>query len=245
MFPCFFTGYPVVNDPLYNHDVFGPQKGKGGLIGKTDEQLIQDLISIHNAENWLGMDDNLPAGGGGEPPRGFRHVASAGTTVGGNVVQPVSGSPKDKQQQQNNTKNNNMVHQQRSDTPDSAVTDLHSIPTSTDSPSSSSPVSCNGDSNNIGNGIGNVGLQHLLDNVGTSIKCMTTSSARNNGLKDQVKVTIATQTGIEEADRGFDISKLSVDPHCYECKVKYRDPRPKDLVMFLHAWTYSVSKNSS
>ena len=233
MFPCFVTGYPVVNDPLYNHDVFGPQKGKGGLIGKTDEQLIQDLISIHNAENWLGMDDNLPAGGGGEPPRGFRHVASAGTTVGGNVVQPVSGSPKDKQQ--NNTKNNNMVHQQRSDTPDSAVTDLHSIPTSTDSPSSSSPVSCNGDNSH--------GL--LLDNVGTSIKCMTTSSARNNGLKDQVKVTIATQTGIEEADRGFDISKLSVDPHCYECKVKYRDPRPKDLVMFLHAWTYSVSKNSS
>ena len=64
-----------------------------------------------------------------------------------------------------------------------------------------------------------------------------------NGLKDQVKVTIATQTGIEEADRGFDISKLSIDSHCYECKVKYRDPRPKDLVMFLHAWTYSVSKN--
>ena len=53
-------------------------------------------------------------------------------------------------------------------------------------------------------------------------------------------MTIATQTGIEEADKGFDIAKLSVDPHCYECKVKYRDPRPKDLVMFLHAWTYSV-----
>ncbi|QQP36312.1 Uncharacterized protein FKW44_021365, partial [Caligus rogercresseyi] len=30
--------------------------GKGGLIGKSDEQLIQDLIAIHNAENWLGMD---------------------------------------------------------------------------------------------------------------------------------------------------------------------------------------------
>ena len=53
-------------------------------------------------------------------------------------------------------------------------------------------------------------------------------------------MTIATQTGIEEADKGFDIAKLSVDQHCYECKVKYRDPRPKDLVMFLHAWTYSV-----
>ena len=50
-----------MNDPLYNHVVFGPEKGKGGRIGKTDEQLIQDLISIHNAENWLGLDEE---GGG-------------------------------------------------------------------------------------------------------------------------------------------------------------------------------------
>ena len=45
-----------MNDPLYNHTVFGPEKGKGGNIGKSDEKLISDLISIHNAENWLGMD---------------------------------------------------------------------------------------------------------------------------------------------------------------------------------------------
>ncbi|KAB7507318.1 RNA pseudouridylate synthase domain-containing protein 2, partial [Armadillidium nasatum] len=51
-----FLGYPIVNDPLYNHNVFGPLKGKGGIVGKTDEELIQDLIKIHNAENWLGMD---------------------------------------------------------------------------------------------------------------------------------------------------------------------------------------------
>lgn len=37
--------------------MFGPNKGKGGdLGGKTDEQLVRDLIHIHNAENWLGMD---------------------------------------------------------------------------------------------------------------------------------------------------------------------------------------------
>jgi hypothetical protein len=55
-------GYPIVNDPLYNHVVFGPEKGKGGNIGKTDEELIRDLISIHNAENWLGGegDDFAP-----------------------------------------------------------------------------------------------------------------------------------------------------------------------------------------
>ena len=42
----------MINDPLYNHEVFGANKGKGGHIGKTDDQLIQDLIAIHNAENW-------------------------------------------------------------------------------------------------------------------------------------------------------------------------------------------------
>lgn len=42
---------------MYNHEVFGSSKGKGGdLGGKTDEQLVKDLIHIHNAENWLGMD---------------------------------------------------------------------------------------------------------------------------------------------------------------------------------------------
>lgn len=47
----------MVNDPLYNHEVFGPLKGRGGDIGgKTDEQLVRDLINIHNAENWMGID---------------------------------------------------------------------------------------------------------------------------------------------------------------------------------------------
>ena len=47
----------MVNDPLYNHEVFGPLKGRSGDIGgKTDEELVRDLINIHNAENWLGID---------------------------------------------------------------------------------------------------------------------------------------------------------------------------------------------
>lgn len=37
--------------------MFGPNKGRMGDIGgKSDEQLVRDLINIHNAENWLGID---------------------------------------------------------------------------------------------------------------------------------------------------------------------------------------------
>ena len=202
----FFLGFPVVNDPLYNHIVFGPEKGKGGRIGKSDEQLIQDLISIHNAENWLGMEDDL-----------------GGPMSTSNGVQPSNAISPGK------------TSKLRSDTPDSAiVTDLpphHSgLPRcSSNSPSSSSPSSSGSSGSD----------QYQLDNVGASIK--PPGGLSNNVIAAEEKVTIATQTGIEEADKRFDVSKLSIDPHCYECKVKYRDPRPKDLVMFLHAWAYSVS----
>jgi len=57
VFVLFFTGYPIVNDPLYNHPAFGPDKGKNGVTGKTDEQLIEDLLKMHNSEFWLGMSE--------------------------------------------------------------------------------------------------------------------------------------------------------------------------------------------
>ena len=34
--------------------------------------------------------------------------------------------------------------------------------------------------------------------------------------------------------------KMTWDPNCYECKVRYRDPKATDLVMYLHAWRYKV-----
>lgn len=42
------------------------------------------------------------------------------------------------------------------------------------------------------------------------------------------------------ADSTYNAEKLTIDEHCFECKVKFRDPRPKDLMMFLHAWRYKV-----
>lgn len=55
------------------------------------------------------------------------------------------------------------------------------------------------------------------------------------------KVTVATQTGHESPDLAFNLDKMTTDKHCYECKVRYRDPKPQDLVMYLHAWKYKVS----
>merc|ERR1719361_2067040 len=49
-----YLGYPIVNDPLYNSSAFGPNKGKGGDIGgKSHDELINELIHLHSAENWV------------------------------------------------------------------------------------------------------------------------------------------------------------------------------------------------
>ncbi|KAI5705286.1 hypothetical protein M8J75_013616 [Diaphorina citri] len=166
-----YLGYPVVNDPLYNHYVFGPEKGKNGNIGKTDEELIRDLISIHNAENWLGMDGDSEM----------------------SMFKPLLKSVEDYVNEDERASPNNNKGVSRESSPSSSSCDMVS-----------------------GGGGGGV----------------------HSPPPPLSKVTVATQTGQESPDLSYDPDKLSTDPHCYECKVKYRDPKPKDLVMYLHAWKY-------
>lgn len=151
-----YLGYPVVNDPLYNHVVFGPEKGKGGNIGKTDQELVRDLISIHNAENWLGMDGDSEMSLF-KPKLDMEERVSLSNDKDGSSPSSTPGLAEEEQQQQQ---------------------------------------------------------------------------------EQSLKVTVGTQTGSEPPDSSFTNDKMTVDPHCYECKVKYRDPKPSDLVMYLHAWRY-------
>ncbi|XP_034667167.1 RNA pseudouridylate synthase domain-containing protein 2 isoform X1 [Drosophila subobscura] len=140
-----YLGYPIVNDPLYNHEVFGPLKGRGGDIGgKSDDQLINNLIKIHNAENWLGMEE------------------------GG--ILPIA-----------------------------------------------NPIKCEVTNSRENESLTEIEAQH------TKLKSMVDS------IKD---------VGHEEPIDPFDPTKTTFDPFCHECKVNYRDPNAKDLIMYLHAWKY-------
>ena len=146
-----YLGYPVLRDPLYNHPVFGPEKGKGGRIGKTDEELINDLIHIHNAENWLGLDGK-------------------------------EGAP------------------------------MMSVP--------------------------------LIETVSEDEKCEAASSndehleIKEELIEEPSIRCVSTQTNYEEPDPCFKKEKLTLEPTCHECQVKFRDPKPTDLIMYLHALRY-------
>nr|XP_014431814.1 RNA pseudouridylate synthase domain-containing protein 2 isoform X1 [Pelodiscus sinensis]XP_025043308.1 RNA pseudouridylate synthase domain-containing protein 2 isoform X2 [Pelodiscus sinensis] len=52
-----FLGYPIVNDPIYNLDAWGPSKGKGGEINKTDEELLKALVEEHRSKQSLSILD--------------------------------------------------------------------------------------------------------------------------------------------------------------------------------------------
>lgn len=84
------------------------------------------------------------------------------------------------------------------------------------------------------------------DTSNTTISCESSShplaiSSLTSSRNVDSKVTVATQTGHEAPDYTFNPDKMTVDKHCYECKVRYRDPKPQDLIMYLHAWKYRVS----
>lgn len=188
-----YLGYPVVNDPLYNHEVFGPNKGRMGDIGgKSDEQLVRDLINIHNAENWLGIDGDSELSLFKPMKVDSDSDSLAGALSGkGNVLSDD----------------------------DSESVSREASPCS----ESPRPVS--------------LGSESPHDGVLTSVHISTNTSS-STSTDNKVKVTVATQTGHESPDLTFNPDKMTTDKHCYECKVRYRDPKPQDLVMYLHAWKY-------
>lgn len=48
-----YLGYPIINDPFYNSEAFGPNRGKGGIKDKTDEEIAENIMKIHNVGLWV------------------------------------------------------------------------------------------------------------------------------------------------------------------------------------------------
>ncbi|XP_052563756.1 pseudouridylate synthase RPUSD2-like isoform X1 [Culex pipiens pallens] len=226
-----YLGYPVVNDPLYNHEVFGPSKGRGGDIGgKSDEQLVKDLINIHNAENWLGIDGDSelsmfkPMKNDLEDGKGPILSDDDSESVS-REASPCSESPRPVSLG-SESPNENMCASMLSS---NVVTTLNT----------SSSVGTSTSSNSVGVGSNSVVVSHIVSSSSQSVSSSAAAAvvAINARLQSQ-KVTVATQTGHESPDLAFNPDKMTTDKHCYECKVRYRDPKPQDLVMYLHAWKY-------
>ncbi|KAG9268113.1 RNA pseudouridylate synthase domain-containing protein 2 [Astyanax mexicanus] len=74
-----FLGFPILNDPIYGASAWGPNRGKGGVVGMNDDELLEALISEHRSKESLGLLD-LPDDGEDVSVKGG---AAAGTAAGG------------------------------------------------------------------------------------------------------------------------------------------------------------------
>ncbi|XP_072313964.1 pseudouridylate synthase RPUSD2 [Eucyclogobius newberryi] len=48
-----YLGFPILNDPIYNTAAWGPHRGKGGLVSRTNEELLQALVEEHKSQESL------------------------------------------------------------------------------------------------------------------------------------------------------------------------------------------------
>ncbi|XP_077414020.1 pseudouridylate synthase RPUSD2 [Vanacampus margaritifer] len=48
-----YLGFPILNDPIYGASAWGPHRGKGGLAGKSDEELLKALLEEHQRQESL------------------------------------------------------------------------------------------------------------------------------------------------------------------------------------------------
>ncbi|XP_043119238.1 RNA pseudouridylate synthase domain-containing protein 2 isoform X2 [Puntigrus tetrazona] len=52
-----FLGFPILNDPIYGSSAWGPSRAKGGLVGMSDEKLLEALIEEHRSKESLHLLD--------------------------------------------------------------------------------------------------------------------------------------------------------------------------------------------
>lgn len=52
-----YLGFPILNDPIYGSSAWGPNRGKGGLAGRSDDELLQALIEEHRTHESLHLLD--------------------------------------------------------------------------------------------------------------------------------------------------------------------------------------------
>lgn len=52
-----YLGFPILNDPIYGSSAWGPDRGKGGLVGKSNEELLQALVEEHRSHESLHLLD--------------------------------------------------------------------------------------------------------------------------------------------------------------------------------------------
>ncbi|XP_076321396.1 pseudouridylate synthase RPUSD2-like [Tachypleus tridentatus] len=204
-----YLGHPIVNDPLYNHEVFGPNKGKGGDLGKSREQLLEDLIKVHTVENWLN-DEDTSSGTSNE----------SNQTKCDKCVVEKKNENEDTPGQQATNEDTPGQQVTNEDTPGQQATNEDTPGQQATNEDTPGQQATNEEEN-----------KNVEPAESSSLICGITSSLKHYTENDQQYEKLKKQYV-------FDPNKVTYYSNCYECQRKFKDPKPSDLIMFLHALKY-------
>ncbi|XP_073339835.1 pseudouridylate synthase RPUSD2 [Pagrus major] len=96
-----YLGFPILNDPIYGSSAWGPRMGKGGLVEKSDEELLQALVEEHRSQESLHMldipDDGIGIGKDAEDVKRSEKVDKLDGTSERNTSKEINQTQNDTQ----------------------------------------------------------------------------------------------------------------------------------------------------
>ncbi|KAM3871250.1 pseudouridylate synthase RPUSD2 [Diretmus argenteus] len=209
-----YLGFPIFNDPIYGSSAWGPHRGKGGQVGKSNEELLKAVVEEQRTKQTLHLLD-IPDDVTGV----VQEEGSAGAEVGASGKEEKLGgldgtSKPDETGERCKT--------QKSISGASKKPDAH-VQKYFLSSSSNSTVS------EVGQGSNSTEInptQELNMNSDSLAESQCPITTKSNG----------NQT--EATDSSQQMAPGTRDHLCSECKLVRPDPTEKELIMYLHALRY-------
>ncbi|KAF7660237.1 hypothetical protein LDENG_00285700 [Lucifuga dentata] len=204
-----YLGFPILNDPIYGSSAWGPHRGKGGQVGRSDEELLQALVEEHRSQESLYLLD-IPDYGTGI----LEGNAKTGTTQKTNKLDGTS--KPDESGGSCQTETGMCVSDKK---PDTLVLE--------DCRSNSSSNTANMQHRNQGSScVEKPPPQEQNRDRTSSSKSEGSAPTKTNGNQS------------EATDSPLQSPSGTRDHLCSECKLVRPDPTEKELIMYLHALRY-------
>eukprot|EP00088_Acartia_fossae_P033673 TRINITY_DN3449_c0_g1_i4.p1 TRINITY_DN3449_c0_g1~~TRINITY_DN3449_c0_g1_i4.p1 ORF type:complete len:635 (+),score=125.16 TRINITY_DN3449_c0_g1_i4:124-2028(+) len=218
-----YLGFPISNDPLYNSDIFGPQKGKDGQIGKTKEQLIADLIEKHTIDNWIQSEEyensRLKEEHDSETQQDFEAM-NENEDIDKKIV--ISDATSESKEDSVDTDDESNIEKSKAKFNDDSKNEILKDKGTSDSKLTESSKESEIDQEE----------SHLKEP-----NCDKAISENEVASENHDKATIVSIN--DESKTTANGNSTDYDELCLDCQRKYKDPPQDTLLIYLHAMKYS------
>lgn len=212
-----YLGFPILNDPIYGSSAWGPHRGKGGLVGKSDEELLKALVEEHRSKESLYLLDM--------PDDGLGAIQEEGRSAGAEAnrkEEKMDGSD-------SATKPDEIAGSSQTENDVCSASKKPEESVQQDCKSSSSDSIVSEVKQLTSQGTSSTEVHHTQD----------INSSSDSLRKSKCHVPTVSNGNHPEATASFQQAPAGTrDLLCSECKLVRPDPTAEELIMYLHALRY-------